>query len=127
MKCSECAYSAATIMYRADDSVDSESTEPWTRCVILRTRVEPSETCRIPDIRRQCCARALVTRLAHLNIPEDLLDDLVHDAASGAGSAANNAGVAGQVEFLFDQFGETAEVVIEAEVDNHLTASTKGL
>lgn len=43
---------------------------------------------------------------AQIENREDLLDELVHDVASKAGSAANNAGPVGQIEFLIEELGQ---------------------
>lgn len=40
------------------------------------------------------------------------LDDVVHDAASGLASDANNSGLDGQIEFLVDTCGWTTEDII---------------
>ena len=37
------------------------------------------------------------------------LDDIVHDAASGLASDANNEGIDGQINFLMDTCGWTTE------------------
>ena len=50
----------------------------------------------------------LLKQLTANGVEEDCLDDLVHDAASSLASAANNGGVASQVEFLVGQ-GFTAD------------------
>lgn len=40
------------------------------------------------------------------------LDDTVHDAASLMASAANNGGLDGQIDFLIDTCGWTAEQIL---------------
>jgi hypothetical protein len=48
----------------------------------------------------------LLTLADALALDEDALDDVVHDAASRLGSAANNGGLQGQIAFLFAHLGE---------------------
>lgn len=43
-------------------------------------------------------------------LPEDCLDDLVHDTASGLASAANNGGLEEQVKFILSNGGTVEEV-----------------
>lgn len=51
---------------------------------------------------------ALVEHAVALGLTDCDLDDLVHDVASRGASAANNEGIAGQVEYLVQQLGYAA-------------------
>lgn len=48
---------------------------------------------------------AILTELGD-NHDAELLDELVHDAASNIASSVNNEGFAAQVRFLVEQFGK---------------------
>ena len=58
--------------------------------------------------------KPVIDKLEQLGVESWMLDNLVHDAASGLGSQANNEGMKGQINFLKVICGWTDEAIIEA-------------
>lgn len=60
-----------------------------------------------PDIERDGVIVSLAAAVEAAGVPDDFLDDLVHNLAAAEAAAVNNGGVQAQVEYAVTLLGHT--------------------